>query len=64
MPYPTDKNFIDDFKASVRPGLAWLFGIGVCVMAFFGKITPGEFMTVAGGAISSYFVSRQGNKNG
>lgn len=50
---------IEELRASVRPGLAWLFGVATIVFVYFKVIDPADFKDIAKTIILFYFVSRQ-----
>ncbi len=53
------ENIIDFLRKSVRPGLAWVFGLAI-VAGFFGKLIQAEtFIGIAGSIMAFYFNSRE-----
>ena len=50
---------IEFIRKSVRPGLAWIFGLAIISGFFLGQISPETFIGIAGPVIGFYFNSRE-----
>ena len=53
------KNVLDVIRGSVRPGLAWAFGLTLIAGFIYGKVNPETFIGIAGPVIGFYFNSRE-----
>jgi len=53
------ENVIKFLRRSVRPGLAWVFGLAIIGGFFLGGIQAETFIGIAGPIIGYYFNSRE-----
>lgn len=53
---------IEAFKSSVRPGLAYMFGLTVCIGFILDKVAVEAFLSIAGVVITFWFSSREKSK--